>query len=103
VSKKRIGTAPPGARPVAAQKKATAAEVEDLSRKAVDKAVAQDRRERGATVATLSAGNRVTRGIDKVRGVVYAVTKGWAIIDWGDGEREGWNDKALKRGKVAKK
>lgn len=98
---KRIGTAPPGARPVAAQKKATAAQVEDLARKGVDKAVAQDRKERGATVAKLKVGDGVMRG--KLRGIVYAVTKNWAIIDWKDGEREGWNDKALKGGKVTKK
>lgn len=75
-------------------------QVEDLSRAAVDKAVAQDRRERGVTVEKLTAGQRVVSGAKK--GVVYAVTKSWAIIDWIGGEREGWNNKALKRGKVRK-
>jgi hypothetical protein len=74
--------------------------VEDLARKGVDKAVAQDRAERTVTVAKLSAGQKLASGAK--RGVVYAVTKSWAVIDWIGGEREGWNDKALKRGKVKK-
>lgn len=75
-------------------------QVEDLSRKAVDKAVAQDRRERSATVEKLTKGDKLIAGAK--RGVVYAVTASWAIIDWIGGEREGWNNKALKRGKVRK-
>lgn len=80
--------------------KATVAKVEATARKAVDKAVAQDRKERAVTVETLTKGQRVVSGAK--RGVVYAVTKSWAIIDWIDGEREGWNNKALKRGKARK-
>lgn len=76
------------------------AQVEGLARKAVDKAVAQDKRERAATVEKLSKGDKLIAGAK--RGIVYAVTKSWAIIDWTPGEREGWTNKALKRAKARK-
>lgn len=76
------------------------AQVEGLARKAVDKAVAQDKRERAATVEKLTAGDKLIAGAK--RGIVYAATKSWAIIDWIGGEREGWNNKALKRAKARK-
>lgn len=81
--------------------KQTVASVEAKARKGVDKALAAVRAE-VVKVKDLRKGAKLRR-LDGVTGVVLRdPAKGgeFVIIDWVDAEREGWNDKALRKGKV---